>query len=108
MGQVIDVFTDENRDLVQALNRSSVGSSTGVRCFSVGTGNLGQINDIRGIIRTIIYGGRCFESFLKRAMMQSFSLTAFFPRSTKFVSVDKLVYCLFCATVGCRVRSGPQ
>ena len=79
MGQVMDVFTDKKPDLVEALRWSSVGSNTGVGCFSVGTGNLGQINDIRGIHRTIIHKGWCFESFPKRAMMKSFSLTAFSP-----------------------------
>ena len=88
MGQVIDVFTDEKHDLVQVLKWSPVGSSTGVGCFSVGTGNLGQINDIRGIIRTIIHGSRCYESFPKRSMIKSFSLTALFPRNTKYVGMD--------------------
>ena len=100
MGQVVDVFTDENQDLVQALKRSSVDSSTGVGCFSVGTGNLAQINDIRGILRTIIHQGQCFELFPKRAMVMSFSLTAFFPRSTKYVGVDKFVYWLFLCNRG--------
>ena len=92
MGQVMDVFTDESPDLVEALKWSSVGSSTGVGCFSVSTGNLGQINNIRGILRTIIHDGKCFKSFPKRAMMKSFSLTAFLPRATNYVGVDKIIY----------------
>ena len=100
MGQVMDVFTDEKPELVQALKWSSVGSSTGVGCFSVGTGDLSQINDIRGILRTIIHNGQCFESFPKRSMIKSFSLSAFFPRSAKYVGVDKLVYWLFLCNRG--------
>ena len=33
MGQVMDVYTDTDSYLVDALNWSSVGSTTGVRCF---------------------------------------------------------------------------
>ena len=79
MGKVFDLFTDEDSSLVHTFKWASVGSATGVGCFSVSTGQLTHINDIRGIMRTLIFQGRCFESFPKRAMMKSFSLTAFFP-----------------------------
>ena len=39
VGQVLDVYTDDDSYLVDALNWSSVGSNTGVGCFSVKTGN---------------------------------------------------------------------
>ena len=100
MGQVIDVFTDEKPDLVEALKWSSVGSNTGVGCFSVGTGDLSQNSDIRGILRTIIHEEKCFESFPKKAMMKSFSLTAFLPRATKYVGVDKIIYWMFLCNRG--------
>ena len=100
MGQVIDVLTDEKYDLVQALKWSSVGSSTGVGCFSVDTSNSGQINDIRGIIRMFSYGRRCYESFSRRAILKNFSFTAFFPCSTKYVGIDKFIYWLFLCNSG--------
>ena len=91
MGQVFDLFTEETPDLVHAFKWASVGSATGVGCFSVSTGQREHINDIRGIMSTIIYNGHCFESFPKRAMLKSFSLTAFFPRATKFMGMGRLI-----------------
>ena len=44
--------------------------------------------------------GRCFESFPKRAMMKSFSLTAFFPRATKYVGMSRLIEWLFSCNRG--------
>ena len=100
MGQVMEVYTDTDAYLVDALNWSSVGSNTGVGCFSVKTGNIEHINDLRGVIRAIIFQGRCFETFPKKAMLKSFSLTAFFPRSTKFVGVGRLIEWLFFCNKG--------
>ena len=71
MGQVFDIFTDVDNDLVHAFKWSSGGGSTGVGCFSVSTGHLDYINDIRGVLRSIIHKGRCYESFPKRAMMKT-------------------------------------
>ena len=75
--------SDERPELVHALCWSSVGSSTGVGCFSIRTGRLDNMEDIRGTLRSILVNDKCFESFPKRALMKSYSLTAFFPRSTK-------------------------
>ena len=95
MGQVLDVYTDDNPYLVDALNWSSVGTTTGVGCFSVKTGNPEHIQDLRGAMRAIMHDGKCFESFPKKAMMKSFNLTAFFPQSTKFVGMGRLIEWLF-------------
>ena len=108
MGQVMDVFTDEDVELVRALKWSSVGAATGVGCFSVGTGNRGHIEDIRGVVRVILYGGRCYETFPKKALMKSFSLTAFFPRSTKFVGMKKLVAWLLLCNPGLKGTIWPS
>ena len=40
--------------------------------------------------------------------MKSFSLTAFFPRSTKFVSMDKLIYWLFLCNPGLKGTIWPS
>ena len=100
MGQVFDLFTDEDSELVHAFKWASVGAATGVGCFSVSTGQLDHINDIRGVMRSIIFNNRCFESFPKRAMMKSFSLTAFFPRANKFVTMGKLIEWIFTCNWG--------
>ena len=55
MGQVFDIFTDVDTDLVHAFKWPSVGGATGVGCFSVSKGRLDQIYDIREVLRTIIY-----------------------------------------------------
>ena len=75
---------------MHGLARSSVGSTTGIGCFSVKTGKLEDMQDIRGTLRTIIISGECLESFPKRVLMKSYSLTAFFPCSTKCVGMNKL------------------
>ena len=108
MGMVFDLFTDEDSELVHAFKWASVGNATGVGCFSVSTGQLGHINDIRGVMRTIIYKGRCFESFLKRAMMKSFSLTAFFPRATKLVGMVRLIEWIFSCNRGLKGTIWPS
>ena len=100
MGQVMDVFTDTDSYLVDALNWSSVGTTTGVGCFSVKTGNPDHIQDLRGVVRSIMFQGQCYETFPKKAMMQSFSLSAFFPRSTAFVGIGKLIEWLFFCNKG--------
>ena len=79
MGNAMDIYTDERPELVHALSWSSVGAATGVGCFSVRTGRMSDFNDIRGTLRTIIVEGWCFESFPKKALMESYSLTAIFP-----------------------------
>ena len=100
MGLVFDLFTSDDSELVHAFKWASVGSATGVGCFSVSTGQLGHINEIRGVMRTIMHEGRCFESFPRKAMMKSFSLTAFFPRATKFVGVSRLIEWIFSCNRG--------
>ena len=89
MGHTMDVYTDDLPELVHALSWSSVGAATGVGCFSVKTGRMEDLQDIRGTLRTIVYEGKCFESYPKRALMKSYSLTAFFPRATKCVGTKK-------------------
>ena len=108
MGQVFSLFTDEDSSLVHAFKWSSVGSATGVGCFSVSTGQLTHINDIRGILRSLIYQGRCFESFPKKGMMKSYSLTAFFPRATKFVGMGRLIEWLFMCNRGLKGTIWPS
>ena len=95
MGQVFNIFTGNDTELVQAFKWSSVGGHTGVGCFSVSTGRLDHINDIRDVLRTLIYEGKCYESFPKLAMVKSYSLSAFFPRATKFVGMEKLIEWIF-------------
>ena len=91
MGNTMDIYTDERPELVHALSWSSVGAATGVGCFSVRTGRLEDLSDIRGTLRAITVNNMCFESFPKKALMKSYSLTAFFPRATKCVGTKKLV-----------------
>ena len=83
MGLLFDFYTDEAPELVHAFGWSSVGAATGVGCFAVKTRKRSHIDDIRGALRSIIHDGRCFESFPKRATMESFRLTAFFPRAIR-------------------------
>ena len=108
MGMVFRLFTDEDSELVHAFKWASVGSATGVGCFSVSTGQLGHINDIREVMRTLIYQGRCYESFPRKAMMKSYSLTAFFPRATKFVSMGRLIEWLFSCNRGLKGTIWPS
>ena len=108
MGQVVDVFTDTNSYLVDALNWSSVGTTTGVGCFSVKTGNPDHIQDLRGVVRSIMFKGQCYETFPKKAMMQSFSLSAFFPRSTSYVGIGKLIEWLFFCNRGLKGTIWPS
>ena len=108
MGQVFDLFMDECPGLVHAFKWASVGSATGVGCFSVSTGQRNHISDIRGIMCTMIHNGRCFESFPKRAMMKSFSLTAFFPRATKFVGMGRLIEWVFSCNRGLKGTIWPS
>ena len=100
MGLLFEIYTEEAPELVHAFGWSSVGSATGVGCFCVKTGKRSHIDDIRGALRSIVHDGRCFESFPKGAIMKSFSLTAFFPRATKYVSTDKLIYWLLACNSG--------
>ena len=107
MGTALDIYTDERPELVHALAWSSVGSTTGVGCFSVRTGRLKDLEDIRGTLRVIVIHGKCFESFPKRSLMKSYSLTAFFPRSTKCVGTKKLVTWLLSCNRGLQGKIWP-
>ena len=107
MGSALDVYTDERPELVHALCWSSVGAATGVGCFSVRTGRLDDLEDIRGTLRIITLNNMCFESFPKRALMKSFALTAFFPRSTKCVGTHKLVRWLLSCNRGLQGKIWP-
>ena len=107
MGPALDIYTDNWPELVHDLAWSSVGSATGVGCFSVKTGRLTDMEDIRGTLRTIIIQGMCFESFPKRVLMNSNSLTAFFPRSTECVGTKKLVSWLLSCNRGLQGKIWP-
>ena len=107
MGYTMDVYTDERPELVHALSWSSVGAATGVGCFSVRTGRLEDLSDIRGTLRSITANKRCFESYPKRALMKSYSLTAFFPRATKCVGTKKLVTWLLSCNRGLQGKIWP-
>ena len=107
MGHAMDVHTDDRPELVHTLSWSSVGEATRVGCFSVRTGNIDDLNDIRGTLRAIVYWGRCFESYPKRALMKSYSLTAFFPRATKCVGTKKLIMWLLSCNRGLQGKIWP-
>ena len=110
MGLVFHTFTEDRPELVHRFSWSSVGTNTGVGCFSAKTGDLQDIEAIRGTIRALLQNELCFESFPKKAIMKSYALTAFFPRSTKFVPTGKLIIWLlsFWRSGGCPGTSGPQ
>ena len=107
MGLCLDIYTDDHPDLVHAISWSSVGAKTGVGCFCVKTGRKQDMEDIRGTLRVIIDKGWCFESFLCRAIMQSYSLTAFFPRATKCVGTKKLITWLLSCNRGLQGKIWP-
>ena len=107
MGTTLDIYMDEHPELVHALAWSLVGSATGVGCFSVRTGRLKDLEGIRGTLQTIIIHGKCFESFPKRSLMKSYSLTAFFLRSTKCVGTKKLVTWLLSCNRGLQGKIWP-
>ena len=100
VGHLFDIFTDEDPELIHAFRWSSVGSATGVGCFAVKAGKHGHLEDIRGALRCIIIKNQCFESFPKRALMKSYSLTVYFPRSTKCVGTKKLLHWLLSCNRG--------
>ena len=107
VGHLFDIFTDDDSQLIHAFRWSSVGSTTGVGCFSVKTGKHGHLEDIRGVLRSIILKGQCFESFPKKALMKTFSLTAYFPRSTKCVGTKKLLHWLLSCNRGLKGNIWP-
>ena len=99
MGLVFDVYT-EKPEMVHNFSWSSVGTATGVGCFSVRTGKVADMDDIRGTIRAIVYKDKCYESFPKKAIMKSYALTAFFPRATKQMGTKKLIFWLLSCNPG--------
>ena len=107
MGLVFDVYTDEKPEMVHGFSWSSVGTATGVGCFSVRTGKLTDIEDIRGTVRAIFYKDCCYETFPKKAIMKSYALTAFFPRATKHVGTKKLIFWLISCNPGLKGKIWP-
>ena len=107
MGLVFDVHTDEKPEMVHTFSWSSVGTATGVGCFTVRTGRPTDIEDIRGTVRAIAYKGKCYETFPKKAIMKSYALTAFFPRATKHVGTKKLIFWLLSCNPGLKGKIWP-
>ena len=107
MGLVFHLFTEDKPELVHRFSWSSVGTTTGVGCFSAKTGQLSDIEGIRGTIRALCQGEMCYESFPKKAVMKSYALTAFFPRSTKFVPTKKLITWLLSCNPGLKGHIWP-
>ena len=107
MGLVFDIFTDERPELFHRFSWSSVGTNTGVGCFSAKTGRLQDIEDIRGTIRAIFHNTLCYETFPKKAIIKSYALTAFFLRSTKFVPTGKLIIWLLSCNPGLKGKIWP-
>ena len=66
------------------------------------------MEDIRGTVRAIVYKGQCFETFPKKAIMKSYALTAFFPRSTKHVGTKKLIFWLISCNPGLKGKIWPE
>ena len=108
MGLIFDIFTDECPELVHRFSWSSVDTNTGVGCFSAKMGQLKDIEDIHGTIRAILHKNLCYESFPKKAIMKSYSLTANFPRSTKFVPMGKLIIWLLSCNPGLKGKIWPH
>ena len=107
MGLVFDVHTDEKPEMVHTFSWSSVGTATGVGCFTVRTGRPTDIEDIRGTVRAVVYKGKCYETFPKKAIMKSYALTAFFPRATKHVGTKKLIFWLLSCNPGLKGKIWP-
>ena len=52
--------------------------------------------------------GKCYESFPKKAIVKSYSLSAFFPRACKFVGMEKLIEWIFLCNRGLKGTIWPS
>ena len=102
MGCAIDEFTRTDSDLIHVICWSSVNKSTDTGVFSIKTGNLQHIEDLRDIIRRMFIEGRCFETFPRLAILKKFQLSAYFPKSTSRIDNQKLTDWLMDCNEGLR------
>ena len=79
MSQVMDIYTDTDSYLVDALNWSRVESNTCVGCFSVKIGIQEHFNDLCGVMCAIHFNKK-LRILSEGSHAESFSLAAFFYR----------------------------
>ena len=91
MAQAVDLYTEENIELIHVINWSSINSRTGAGAFSIKTGDLVQIQEFRAIVRGLFIAGRTYETFPKLALIKKYSLTMYIPASVSHFKPNKLI-----------------
>ena len=92
IGQAIDIFTEDDWDLIDYMSFSSVGWNTGVGLLAFGSDKLEQMEKFREVLRNLKIGNKRFESYPKRMLLNRYAITIYFNSAFAWSTVPKLLF----------------
>ena len=92
IGKAIDIYTEDDWDLIDYMSFSSVGWNTGVGLFAFGTDKLEQMEKFREVLRKLQIGNKRFESYPKRMLLNRYAITIYFNAAFAWSTVPKLLF----------------
>ena len=92
IGKAIDIYTEEDWELIDYMSFSSVGWNTGVGLFAFGSDKLEQMEKFREVLRNVKIGTKRFESYPKRMLLNRFAITIYFNAAFAWSTVPKLLF----------------
>ena len=107
MGRATSLYTDQDKTFIHGLSWSSVGNQTGTGVFTIKTGRMDHIDGFRGLIRSLVLNGRCFESIPKQAILNKYSLTLYISPTVAHVDTKKVLEWLLDLNRGLRGEIKP-
>ena len=92
IGMAIDIYTEDDWDLIDYMSFSSVGWNTGVGLFAFGSDKLEQMGKFREVLRNLKIGNKRFESYPKRMLLNRYAITIYFNAAFAWSPVPKLLF----------------
>ena len=92
IGMAIDIFKEDDWDLIDYMSFSSVGWNTGVGLFAFGSDKLEQMEKFREVLRNLKIGNKRFESYPKRMLLNHYAITIYFNAAFAWSPVPKLLF----------------
>ena len=92
IGRTIELYTEDDWELLDYMSFSSVGWNTGVGLFAFGSDRGEQMQKFRAVLRGIQVGNKRYESYPKRMLLNRYAITIYFNSAFQWTETPKLLF----------------
>ena len=92
IGKAINIYTEDDWNLIDYMSFLLVGWNTGVGLFAFGTDKLQQMEKFRAVLRNVKIGNKRFELYPKRMLLNRYAITIYSNSAFAWSTVPKLLF----------------